>query len=75
MLMPMAMKQIKEEGEMENIKVKDLELTPEVEAAIAENILDQQLSPAVPDQTGNPPEEDSHASLFMQVKEPTLDSI
>lgn len=76
MLMPMAMQQIKEEGEMENIKVKDLELTPEVEAAIAENILDQQTPPVqdVPEDR-KPPEEDSHASLFMQVTEPNLDSI
>lgn len=45
MLMPMALQALKDGGEMRNIKIKDLELSPEAEAAIAENILDQQPEP------------------------------
>jgi hypothetical protein len=40
-LMPLAMEVIRESGDMDNIKVKDVELSLEAEQAIAENILDK----------------------------------
>lgn len=72
MLMPQAMEQIKKQGEMQNIKIKDVELTPEMEQSIAENILDPQLEHSVEDAQSIPEEDiaqnlvdlDSHAALF-----------
>ena len=43
-LMPLAMEVIRESGDMDNIKVKDVELSLEAEQAIAENILDKDLT-------------------------------
>lgn len=73
MLMPMAIEQIKEEGDMENIKVKDVELTPEMEASLEENILDQ--LPPVSEDTNTPETDDSHSALFAQTINAPLDSI
>jgi hypothetical protein len=42
-LMPLVMERIRERGDMENILIKDVELAPEAEAAIAENILDSDV--------------------------------
>lgn len=42
-LMPLAMEHIRENGEMQNIKIKDVELSPEAESALAENILDSRV--------------------------------
>lgn len=42
-LMPMALNRLRENGEMKNIKIKDLELSSEAEKAVAENILDKQV--------------------------------
>lgn len=47
-LMPMIMERIREQGDMDNIKVKDIELTPEVIASIEENILDQTVVTTTP---------------------------
>ena len=48
-LMPLAMERIREKGDMQNIKIKDVELSEEAELSVAENILDQQIStPSVP---------------------------
>jgi hypothetical protein len=65
-LMPMIMEQIREKGEMDHIKIKDLELTPELEASIAENVLDNQQSQEMPD---------SHTEIFAPSNEPDLGSI
>lgn len=73
MLMPMAMKQIKEKGDMHNIKVKDVELTPDMEISLAENILDQ--LPPVSEDTNQSETDDSHSALFAQTNNVTLDSI
>lgn len=40
-LMPLAMDVIRTEGNMENIKIKDVELSPEAELSVANNILDK----------------------------------
>lgn len=50
-LMPLAMQTIRETGDLDNIKIKDVELSPEAEQSIAENILDQQttLAPVAPE--------------------------
>jgi len=65
-LMPLAMKRIREKGDMNNIKIKDVELSEEAELSVAENILDQQIPiPSVP-----VPETLEHNTLFTDVKEP-----
>jgi hypothetical protein len=43
------MERIRQKGDMQNIKIKDVELSEEAELSVAENILDQQIStPSVP---------------------------
>lgn len=42
-LMPLAMEHIRENGELQNIKIKDVELSSDAESALAENILDSRV--------------------------------
>jgi len=77
-LMPLAMTKIKEKGEMQNIKIKDVELSPEAELSVAENILDQQSTPPISPVPENPEsnqDPDSHAALFAQTPEHNLGTI
>ena len=64
-LMPLAMERLREKGDMNNIKIKDVELSEEAELSIAENILDQQITPPAPESSETP-----EPSLFEEVKEP-----
>jgi hypothetical protein len=73
-LMPLAMETIKKEGDMRNIKIKDVELSTEAEISVAENILDQQNAPPTPPVPGNPDSE-SHAALFAQTSEQELGTL
>jgi len=43
MLMPLVMEEIRKNGDTHYIKVKDVELSPEAEQALAENILDSEV--------------------------------
>jgi hypothetical protein len=72
-LMPLAMDKIRESGDMENIKIKDVELSPEAELSVSESILpsiappiplvtDAPTSNQEPDQ--KPSQEPDHSSLF-----------
>jgi hypothetical protein len=72
-LMPLAMETIKKQGDMQNIKIKDVELSTEAELSVAENILDQQNTPPTPPVPGNP--ESDHSALFAQTTEQELGTI
>jgi hypothetical protein len=72
-LMPLAMETIRKQGDLQNIKIKDVELSTEAEISVAENILDQQSIPPTPPVPGNP--ESDHSALFAQTTEQELGTI
>lgn len=73
-LMPMALVRIREKGDMQNLKVTEIGLTPEVEKSLSENILDSMLTPPAPVVIDTPSTvTESHETILAQTENPNLD--